>query len=76
MTLTEYRTDVTDVRANGGIAAATVRGNWTVRMGERGGSEAFLLRDIWVRRGPGWQLVRRYRVGETGRPDRPRARRP
>jgi ketosteroid isomerase-like protein len=76
MTLTEYQTDVTDVRVNGGIAVATVRGNWTVRIGERGGREAFLLRDVWVRRGPGWQLVRRYRVGEGGRPNRQGARRP
>jgi len=70
MTFKEYRTDVTDVRVMGDMAVANVAGNWTVEMNGRGGSETFLLRDIWVRRAGGWQVVRRYRVDRN--PNDPR----
>jgi len=62
MQISDYQADIADLHVAGDFAVATVRGRWTVALGGPPRTDAFELRDIWVRRAGGWQVIRRYRV--------------
>ena len=64
MDISSYDTRITDLKVVGDIAVATVKGSWVVALGEEKRADSFELRDVWVRRPQGWQVVRRYIVGE------------
>ncbi len=62
--ISNYATDITDLQVKGDIAVATVKGSWLVALEGEQRSDSFQLRDVWVRRPQGWQVVRRYILGE------------
>ena len=64
LNVVDHGTDAIDVRVLGNVAAATVKGRWTIiSRGERS-SEPWELRDIWVRKPNRWQLVRRHVISD------------
>jgi ketosteroid isomerase-like protein len=60
MTISALDVAVTDLTALDGLAIATVEGSWTLEMDGRAIDERFLLTDVWVPGGDGWQVVRRH----------------
>lgn len=64
MTISHYDTEVADVDVAGDYAIATIKGRWTVAFNGKAADERFLLRDVWVWRKTGWQVIRRYMVDE------------
>ena len=60
MTISEYRVDIVDLKIDGDKAIATVDGNWTVTNDRGTRSAPFKLRDTWVKRANGWQVVGRH----------------
>lgn len=60
MTIRALDVEVTDLTVLDGLAIATVQGSWTLELDGRPIDERFLLTDVWVRGGEGWQVVRRH----------------